>query len=111
MRVIALIDGEHHPAVTRDALDRLAAKHDLRGVLFVGGEEKVGELALADPISTWGRDVTVASAAPAQGLRDLNSRTTAVLPVRLPVPITSIMGRSKARRSRSGGDSRIPADS
>lgn len=77
MKVIALIDGEHHPAVTRDALDRLAAKHELRGVLFVGGEEKVGELALADPISTWGRDVTVASAAPAQGLRDLTSRTTA----------------------------------
>ena len=41
MKVIALIDGEHHPAVARDALDRLAAEHDLRGVLFVGGEEKV----------------------------------------------------------------------
>ena len=75
MRVIALIDGEHHPAVTRDALDRLAAVHDLQGVLFVGGEEKVGEPALADPAATWGREVTVASAAPADGLRGLASRT------------------------------------
>jgi cyclic 2,3-diphosphoglycerate synthetase len=35
--VIALIDGEHHPAAVRDALDRL----DLAGVIFCGGEEKL----------------------------------------------------------------------
>jgi cyclic 2,3-diphosphoglycerate synthase len=35
---IALIDGEHHPAAVRDALARL----DLAGVVFCGGEEKLG---------------------------------------------------------------------
>lgn len=75
MRVIALIDGEHHPAVTRDALDGLALEHDLRGVLFVGGEEKVGEAALADPIAAWGREVTIGAPAPAQALRELAERS------------------------------------
>jgi cyclic 2,3-diphosphoglycerate synthase len=37
MAVIALIDGEHHPAAVRDALERL----DLAGVVFCGGEEKL----------------------------------------------------------------------
>jgi cyclic 2,3-diphosphoglycerate synthetase len=36
--VIALIDGEHHPAAVRDALAGL----DLAGVVFCGGEEKLG---------------------------------------------------------------------
>jgi cyclic 2,3-diphosphoglycerate synthase len=36
--VIALIDGEHHPPAVRDALARL----DLAGVVFCGGEEKLG---------------------------------------------------------------------
>jgi cyclic 2,3-diphosphoglycerate synthetase len=36
--VIALIDGEHHPAAVRDALAAL----DLAGVVFCGGEEKLG---------------------------------------------------------------------
>jgi cyclic 2,3-diphosphoglycerate synthetase len=75
MKVIALIDGEHHPAVTRDALDGLALEHDLRGVLFVGGEEKVSETALADPVAAWGRDVTIGAAAPAQALRELATRS------------------------------------
>jgi cyclic 2,3-diphosphoglycerate synthetase len=35
--VIALIDGEHHPAAVRDALARL----ELAGVVFCGGEEKL----------------------------------------------------------------------
>jgi cyclic 2,3-diphosphoglycerate synthetase len=35
--VIALIDGEHHPAAVRDALAQL----DLAGVIFCGGEEKL----------------------------------------------------------------------
>ena len=38
MPVIALIDGEHHPSAVRDALDGL----DLAGVVFCGGEEKLG---------------------------------------------------------------------
>jgi cyclic 2,3-diphosphoglycerate synthase len=77
MRVLALIDGEHHPAVARDALDELASEHDLRAVLFVGGEEKVGEEALADPVSAWGREVTVAADAPAKALRALASESGA----------------------------------
>ena len=36
--VIALIDGEHHPSAVRDALARL----DVAGVVFCGGEEKLG---------------------------------------------------------------------
>jgi cyclic 2,3-diphosphoglycerate synthetase len=36
--VIALIDGEHHPSAVRDALARL----ELAGVVFCGGEEKLG---------------------------------------------------------------------
>src|SRR5918997_504436 len=36
--VIALIDGEHHPDTVREALARL----DLAGVVFCGGEEKLG---------------------------------------------------------------------
>jgi cyclic 2,3-diphosphoglycerate synthetase len=37
-RAIALIDGEHHPAAVRDVLAGL----DLAGVVFCGGEEKLG---------------------------------------------------------------------
>jgi cyclic 2,3-diphosphoglycerate synthase len=36
--VIALIDGEHHPEAVRDVLATL----DLAGVIFCGGEEKLG---------------------------------------------------------------------
>jgi cyclic 2,3-diphosphoglycerate synthetase len=36
--VIALVDGEHHPAAVREVLGRL----DLAGVVFCGGEEKLG---------------------------------------------------------------------
>jgi cyclic 2,3-diphosphoglycerate synthase len=42
--VIALIDGEHHPSAVRDALARL----DLAGVVFCGGEEKLGAGSLED---------------------------------------------------------------
>lgn len=41
MAVIALIDGEHHPPVVRDALGRLERERGLAGVVFVGGEEKL----------------------------------------------------------------------
>jgi cyclic 2,3-diphosphoglycerate synthase len=42
--VIALIDGEHHPAAVREALARL----DLAGVIFCGGEEKLAPGPLAE---------------------------------------------------------------
>ena len=42
--VIALIDGEHHPSAVRDALARL----DLAGVVFCGGEEKLGPEPLVE---------------------------------------------------------------
>ncbi len=59
MRAIALIDGEHHPGVVRDALDRLAGEYQLVGVLFVGGQEKLGLHVLEDPPDHYGRDVAV----------------------------------------------------
>jgi cyclic 2,3-diphosphoglycerate synthase len=64
MRVIALIDGEHHPAVVRDALDRLASEHEIVAVLFAGGEEKVHASVLDEPRAHYGRDVLVASELP-----------------------------------------------
>jgi cyclic 2,3-diphosphoglycerate synthetase len=70
MRVIALIDGEHHPAVTRDALDRVAATHDLCGVVFVGGEEKVPSSVLERPAAHFGREVAVGAADPVPPLRE-----------------------------------------
>jgi cyclic 2,3-diphosphoglycerate synthase len=39
--VIALIDGEHHPAAVRDALERVDDQRGLAGVVFCGGEEKL----------------------------------------------------------------------
>jgi cyclic 2,3-diphosphoglycerate synthase len=40
--VIALIDGEHQPAAVREALDRVESERGLAGVVFCGGEEKLG---------------------------------------------------------------------
>ena len=54
MRVIALVDGEHHPDVARAALDRLDEEHDIDAVLFAGGQEKVADAVLADPPRTTG---------------------------------------------------------
>jgi cyclic 2,3-diphosphoglycerate synthase len=39
--VIALVDGEHHPAAVRELLDRLERERGLAGVVFCGGEEKL----------------------------------------------------------------------
>ncbi len=41
MRVVALIDGEHYPPVVRAALADLAREHDVAGVAFIGGAEKI----------------------------------------------------------------------
>jgi cyclic 2,3-diphosphoglycerate synthetase len=71
MKVIALIDGEHHPAVARAALDRLAAEHELVAVLFVGGEEKIAPAVFEDPDSHYGRDVVFATGPRPDALRPL----------------------------------------
>jgi cyclic 2,3-diphosphoglycerate synthase len=77
VRVVAVIDGEHHPRVARDALDRVASEHELCGVLFAGGEEKVGQDVLGDPAAHYGRDVMLAGNAPAEALRELAAEVDA----------------------------------
>ena len=67
---IALIDGEHHPAAVRAALDRLDADRGLAGVVFCGGEEKVQTGVLDDPEPHYGRAV-VSGPAPAEAVRAL----------------------------------------
>ncbi|HEY7631651.1 MAG TPA: hypothetical protein VH817_13155 [Thermoleophilaceae bacterium] len=52
--VVALIDGEHHPAAVRDALARLAAEREIASVVFSGGEEKVVRGVLEDPVPHYG---------------------------------------------------------
>ena len=59
MRVIALVDGEHHPGVVRAALDLLEQEHEIAAVLFAGGEEKVPADVTADPAAHYGRTVTM----------------------------------------------------
>jgi cyclic 2,3-diphosphoglycerate synthetase len=86
VRVIALIDGEHHPQVVRDALDRLGAEHEIVGVLFVGGEEKVPAAVLADPRRHYGRDVVVGADLPpadADAVFDLSGEPVLTLDRRL----------------------------
>jgi cyclic 2,3-diphosphoglycerate synthetase len=67
--VIALIDGEHHPSAVRDALAGL----DLAGVVFCGGEEKLGPGSLEEhygmPVET----------DPEEGLRRLAPRADTVV--------------------------------
>ncbi len=67
--VIALIDGEHHPSAVRNALAGL----DLAGVVFCGGEEKLGPGSLEDH---YGMPV---EADPDEGLRRLAPRADAVV--------------------------------
>ncbi len=71
--VIALVDGEHHPAAVRDLLDRVAAERGLAGVVFCGGEEKLPGGPLEE---LYGR--TVISGA-GEGLRSLAASATTVL--------------------------------
>src|SRR5438105_3309720 len=43
MKVIALVDGEHYPAVTRWGLaTALSMGHEVLGAVFLGGTEKIG---------------------------------------------------------------------
>ena len=69
MPVIALIDGEHHPAAVRELLAGL----DLAGVIFCGGEEKLGPGSLEDH---YGRPVDTD---PDEALRRLAPEADAVL--------------------------------
>nr|MBA2630516.1 cyclic 2,3-diphosphoglycerate synthetase [Thermoleophilaceae bacterium] len=71
--VIALIDGEHHPSAVRDALDRLERDLGLAGVVFCGGEEKLGPGPLEQH---YGRAV---EQDPQAGLRRLAPHATGVV--------------------------------
>ena len=42
MKILALIDGEHYPPVTRDAL--FSIKDDVEAAVFMGGTEKIGSI-------------------------------------------------------------------
>jgi len=52
--VLALVDGEHHPAAVRDALERLDRERGIAGVAFCGGEEKVRREVLERPEEHYG---------------------------------------------------------
>jgi cyclic 2,3-diphosphoglycerate synthase len=67
--VIALIDGEHHPAAVRGVLSGL----DLAGVVFCGGEEKLGPGPLEEH---YGRPVETE---PEEALRRLAAGADAVV--------------------------------
>src|ERR671924_1368846 len=71
--VIALIDGEHHPAAVREVLERLERERGLAGVVFCGGEEKLGFGPLDQQ---YGRPV---ENEPETGLRRLASGAVAVV--------------------------------
>jgi len=76
--VIALIDGEHHPAAVRAALERLDAERGLAATVFCGGEEKVRPGVLDDPAAHYGREVT-SGVAPEEALRNLGPEAVAVV--------------------------------
>ena len=69
MPVIALIDGEHHPAAVRDVLAAL----DVVGAVFCGGEEKLGTGSLEE---LYGLPV---EQDPEEGLRRLAPRADTVV--------------------------------
>ena len=66
------MDGEHHPAAVREALDRLEEERGLAGVVFCGGEEKLGPAPLAEQ---YGRPVREG----AEGLRELSGQGATVV--------------------------------
>jgi cyclic 2,3-diphosphoglycerate synthase len=67
--IIALVDGEHHPTVVRDALDALDRARGVTGVVFCGGEEKVGREVLEAPEPHYGRALELGD--PEEALRRL----------------------------------------
>ena len=49
MRIVALVDGEHYPPVTRWGLETARERgHDVVGALLVGGNEKLAPGAVPD---------------------------------------------------------------
>jgi cyclic 2,3-diphosphoglycerate synthetase len=70
--VLALVDGEHHPSVVREALDALDAAQGVAGVVFCGGEEKTGSAVLAAAAEWYGRPVELGD--PVAALRRLAQR-------------------------------------
>jgi predicted GTPase len=77
MAVVALIDGEHHPPVVRDALEQLAGREEIAAVMFAGGEEKVSDAVLADPAAHYGCAVTLPRGDVRTDLRELAVATAA----------------------------------
>jgi cyclic 2,3-diphosphoglycerate synthase len=71
--VIALIDGEHHPAAVRDALARVERERELAGVAFCGGEEKLPDEPLEE---IYGRPV---DQSPHDALRRLAGQSETVV--------------------------------
>lgn len=60
-RALALIDGEHYPAVVREALAHLRERFALVGALFLGGEEKLRDVDPARLADAYGVPVVQAS--------------------------------------------------
>ena len=77
MPAIALIDGEHHPAAVRAALDAIERERGLAGVVFCGGEEKAGRGVLDAAEAHYGRPVDTGDAEAA--LRRLAPRARTVV--------------------------------
>ena len=96
--VIALVDGEHHPPVVRDALERIARTDRIAAVLFAGGEEKVSEGVLADTAAHYGFEVTLPAGGVRAGLRELAGGSP-------PTP-SSTSPEIRSWRRRSGSPSR-----
>ena len=96
MPVIALIDGEHHPSAVRDALAGL----DLAGVVFCGGEEKLGPGSLDEhygmPVET----------DPEEALRRLAPRADAVVDL-ADEPVVPASREAAARRARAEPRARV----
>jgi cyclic 2,3-diphosphoglycerate synthase len=69
--VVALVDGEHHPSVVRDALAALDRERGVAGVVFCGGEEKAGRAVLDAAEEHYGRSVETGD--PEDALRRLAS--------------------------------------
>ncbi|HEX6458232.1 MAG TPA: hypothetical protein VF032_04875 [Thermoleophilaceae bacterium] len=87
--VVALIDGEHHPAAVRDALERLDRERGVSAVVFCGGEEKVRGEVLAEPERHYGFAIEHDAEAVLRGARAAGARAVVDLadePV-LPPPV------------------------
>jgi cyclic 2,3-diphosphoglycerate synthetase len=71
--VVALVDGDHHPAAVADALRTLGERYAVRAAVFCGGEEKLSPEVLASPERHYGVEVAI-GADPASLLRRVAAR-------------------------------------